>query len=646
MCGIAGFVSFGGHDRAGAAMRVRCMADALIHRGPDEEGYFVDDFAALGHRRLAIIDLACGQQPMAALSGKLQIVFNGEIYNFLQVRAQLEAHGHHFGTHSDTEVILHAYLEWGEQCAERLAGMFAFAIWDARDQSLFLARDRVGKKPLYYWRHNDGVAFASELKALRAGGLCPTAVDPEALDCYLTFGYIPAPRTIYLDVCKLRAAHCLKVSARARSERRYWTLSFAQPIAASLEEAVEEFEPLLDEAVRGRLMSEVPLGAFLSGGIDSSLVVSSMARLMGRPVITHAIGFDVPEASELSAARRIARSLGTEHHEFVVTARATDVLERIAWHFDEPLADSSAVPTWYVCEMTRRSVTVALSGDGGDEAFGGYSYRYIPHVLESKIRDALPVLVRGPLFGALGALWPRSAKLPGVLRLKTYLENLACGDAEAFYRDLAWLRPDARRALYSRDFLESLRGFTPMETVAPLYAHNDASDALGRSQFTDLNFYLVEDVLVKVDRMSMAHSLEVRCPLLDHRILEFAARLPSSLKMNSRQGKLPLRRLAARRLPAGIERLPKRGFSIPAARWLRGELRPMAEDLLFGGPDPLSHIVDGSVLRRIWREHLSGAGDHHVLLWGLMMLELWQRTSRAPSRPAAVQRRDRVALRA
>lgn len=627
MCGITGFVNFSGHERCAAQARVRRMADTIAHRGPDGEGFYVDDFAALGHRRLAIIDVAAGQQPMGILEGQLQIVFNGEIYNFLEVRKQLEAKGHSFRTNSDTEVILVAYLEWSERCVDRLNGMFAFAIWDARARTLLLARDRVGKKPLYYYRMGSIIAFASELKAMRAGGLCTSEVDPEALDCYFSFGYVPAPRTIYHGVRKLRAARTLVVSASAESERQYWSLSFANPVVRSLPDAVDEFESLLDHAVRQRLMSEVPLGVFLSGGLDSSLVVSSMARLMDRPVITNSIGFEDQEFNELSLAGEVAEHLKTDHKEFVVQPQAADILEKIAWHFDEPLADSSAVPTWYVCQMARRRVTVALSGDGGDEAFGGYTFRYMPHRAESRLRSALPPALRSGLFGSLGAFWPISARLPKPFRLKTIFENLAVGDAEAFYRDLIWLREDARTVLYTKDFLEKLKGFTPFETVQPYYAQNDAADALGRAQFTDIHFYMTDDVLVKVDRMSMAHSLEVRSPLLDHRILEFAAKLPSVLKMDTRRGKLPLRALAGRRLPPETQKAPKRGFSIPAARWLRNELRPIAESLLFDQSATIVGVLEPRAVRRIWQEHLDESRDHSVFVWGLMMLGLWDKTT-------------------
>ena len=634
MCGIAGYVDFSGHQPEQARERLKRMTDAIAHRGPDGEGFYVDGQAALGHRRLAIIDVSGGHQPMAGADGKVQIVFNGEIYNYLQLRAELESLGHTFRTNSDTEAIIGAYLQWGENCAERLNGMFAFAIWDTRTQSLLLARDRVGKKPMYYFRRGSVVAFASELKALRATGWCPDALDPEALDCYFSFGYIPAPKTVYRDVSKLRAARTLHVTAARETERQYWQLKFGAPVERSLESATEEFESLLDDAVRCRLMSEVPLGAFLSGGLDSSLVVSSMARASSRPVITNSIGFDDRKFSELGAAKAIAEHLGTDHHEFVVQPRATDVLEKIAWHFDEPLADSSAIPTWYVCEMARRTVTVALSGDGGDEGFGGYTFRYVPHVFESRLRGALPLAVRSPLFGLLGSIWPASARLPQPLRLKTIFENLAVSDSEAYYRDLLWLRADARAALYTPEFMRSLNGYTPAEAVLPFYANTDASSPLARSQNADIHFYMTDDVLAKADRMSMAHSLEVRCPLLDHRLIEFGVRLPDNLKIDGRQGKVVLRELAGRRLPEAIRNLPKQGFSIPAATWLRKELRPMTEDLLFNGTDPFDGLLDPAVVKRMWREHLSAARDHSVFLWGLMMLALWRRTSVMETRPA------------
>ncbi|MBS0375276.1 MAG: asparagine synthase (glutamine-hydrolyzing) [Proteobacteria bacterium] len=625
MCGIAGIVSFDGHSPEQALATLRAMNARIRHRGPDDEGFHVDASIAFGHRRLSIIDVSGGHQPMATADGVLQIVFNGEIYNYLELRRELAALGHAFRTNSDTEVILAGYRQWGEQAFERLNGMFAVALWDGRVRTLVLARDRVGKKPLYVLQQGQTVWFASELKALRAVETCPTALDDEALDCYLTLGYVPAPRTILAGVRKLMPATVLRIGAEGRRERRYWRLSFAAPRERSLDEALEEFGPLFDEAVRCRLMSEVPIGAFLSGGIDSSLVVESMARQMGRPLVTHSIGFDAREGSELPVAAAIATALGTQHREFLVTPRAEEVLARVAWHADEPLADSSTVPTWYVCAMTRQSVTVALSGDGGDEGFGGYTFRYRPHAVESRLRRSLPAGLRRALFGPLGAAWPASARLPRPLRLRTIFQNLAVGDPQAFYRDLSQLRDDARAGLYAPAFLERLRGYTPADDVIPLYAGSDAPDALGRSQATDVALYMTDDVLVKVDRMSMAHGLEVRAPLLDYRVLEFAARLPARLRLHGGVGKVLLRALAARRLPPGVDRLPKRGFAAPIAGWLRGELRPLVEDVLLGGGGPWEGRLQRPVIERLWRAHLSGARDHSDLAWSLLTLGLWSR---------------------
>jgi len=625
MCGIAGFVNFHGHRREEAGDRLRRMSDCLVHRGPDEEGFYVDDYAALGHRRLSIIDLSNGQQPMGVLGGQIQIVFNGEIYNFQELRAELKGKGYKFRTRSDTEAILWSYVEWGDKCLQKLSGMFAFVIWDARERRLLLARDRVGKKPLYYYHRKQTLAFASELKALRAGGLCPDRVDLEALDCYLSFGYVPSPRSIYRGVRKLQAAQYCTISENGGETKSYWDLSFSRQGNWEKGEAVDQLDALLDSAVESRLVSEVPLGVFLSGGIDSTLVVSSMARLMSSPVVTNSIGFDDKNIDELPLAGLVAEHFSTDHHKHVINPQVEEILEKIAWHFDEPFADSSAVPTWYVCQMARQNVTVALSGDGGDEGFAGYSFRYIPHALESTIRRAVPLPLRRLLFGTLGSVWPGTSRIPKPLRLKTIFENLSAGDAEAFFRDLVWLRPDDRVRLYSPEFMDSLHGFTPMEEVQPWYAGSDARDPLGRSQDADIHFYMTDDVLVKVDRMSMAHSLEVRSPFLDHRLLEFAAQLPTGLKQNFRQGKLLLRELSRRRLPGSLVGARKRGFSIPAARWLRNELRFTAEEVIFDSNRELNRFLRVETVRQLWNEHQKSHKDHSVLLWGLMMLGLWEK---------------------
>lgn len=628
MCGIAGFVDFNGHDMSAADRDVRRMSGILAHRGPDGSGHYVDEYAALGHRRLSIIDIATGSQPMSAADGQVQIVFNGEIYNFQPLRKKLESLGHDFRTNSDTEVILHAYLEWGENCAGQLNGMFAFAIWDSRTRNLILARDRVGKKPLFYIRDGAAFSFASELKALTAVGRAGGRIDSEAVDCYLTMGYIPTPRTIYRDVKKLPSAHVMVVSMATETAHRYWSLEFGEPRSLTLGTAADEFEALLDDAVKCRMISEVPLGAFLSGGLDSSLVVSSMAKQSSVPVRTHSIGFDRQEFSELGAAAEIATYLETDHREFVVRPDAASVLERIAWHLDEPFADSSALATWYVSQMTRESVTVALSGDGGDEGFGGYTFRYLPHFVESQLRRRMPASLRYLLFGPLGRLWPASARLPRFLRLKSIFENLGTGDFQAYYNDLIWLRDDIRSSVYRPEFFRELSGFSPAEVVQPWYSRFADRDAVARSQFADINVYMSDDVLVKVDRMSMAHSLEVRAPLLDYRILEFAATLPRHLKINLRQGKLVLRELASRRLPARIRSLPKRGFSIPAAEWLRGDLRDMVEANVFARSGVTQDYLDTCVLRRLWSQHLDRSRDHSVFFWGLLMLGLWEQSGR------------------
>lgn len=625
MCGITGFIHFKGHDQANARVMLKKSADLIIHRGPDEEGLYVDSHAALGHRRLSIIDLSGGQQPMHTEDGRLHIVFNGEIYNFPALRRELEQAGHRFQSKSDTEIILLGYRQWGEKVVEKLNGMFAFSIWDQLERKVFLGRDRVGKKPLYYYHDKNLFAFASELKALRP--IIPDVgdINPVSLDCYFTFGYIPSPLTIYRKISKLEPSHTLTVSESGIQKQKYWQLTFAPRQNLSIEQATEEFEALLNDATRIRLMSEVPLGAFLSGGLDSTLVVSSMAKSMDKPVLTNSIGFGEKRFNELSLARLVSEHLHTDHREFTLEPKAVDILKKIAWHFDEPFADSSAIPTWYVCQMTRKNVTVALSGDGGDESFGGYTFRYLPHMFEAKIRGRLPASFRFAIFAPLGSIWPASARLPKPLRLKTIFENLATSDAEAFYRDLIWLRPDTRQQLYTSQFLTSLQGFTPFETVAPLYnaAFRTQVSALSRAQFTDINFYMTEDVLVKVDRMSMAHALEVRSPLLDYRLIEFAATLPDRLKLDKKRGKIILRNLAAKRLPKKILGHPKTGFSIPAAQWLRKDLRPMVEEALASPNAVTRQALQLHKLKDLWREHLSGSRDHSVFFWSILMLDLW-----------------------
>ncbi|MBM9514556.1 asparagine synthase (glutamine-hydrolyzing) [Desulfogranum marinum] len=632
MCGIAGFYTIAGHDTASSNSRIRKMTDSIQHRGPDEEGYYVDDNIALGHRRLSIIDLASGQQPMAIAEGRFQIVFNGEIYNFQEIRQELKKRGCSFSTNSDTEVILHSYRQWGEECVNRFNGMFAFAIWDKAEKTLFLARDRVGKKPLYYFWDGSFFSFASELKAVSIENDKTRDIDCQALDCYFSFGYIPSPKTVFKNVAKLEPAHTLTVNASGLTKKQYWHLRLAPDNSLTLDTATERFEELLDDATRMRLVSEVPLGAFLSGGIDSTLVVSSMAKMSNKPVLTNTIGF-TGFADETRLAKGVADAFQADHREFSLTPDCAEILPQIAHHFDEPFADSSAVPTWYVCQMARKNVTVVLSGDGGDESFGGYTFRYLPHMFESRIRKAVPVALRSLLFGPLGTNWPASAKLSKPLRLKTIFENLSISDVEAYYNDLIWLRSDMRQKLYSEAFHKHLRGYTPFEAVAPLYsgevaAHLEQQELitpLMRAQYADVNFYMTEDVLVKVDRMSMAHSLEVRSPLLDYRILEFAAILPDHLKIDNQKGKVVLRNLAAKRLPKEILKQPKSGFAAPIAKWLRTDLKEMMESSLSRGDGLVSELFSKNVLDDMWREHTLEKRDHSVFLWAVLMLDMWEK---------------------
>lgn len=623
MCGIAGFVDFGDGPGEAAAETLRKMTDRLSHRGPDASGSYVDGRAALGHRRLSIIDLSGGSQPMTDATGRYTMVFNGEIYNYPEIRQDLLALGYRFNTASDTEVLLNAYAEWGTDCVTKLNGMFAFALWDSRDNRLFLARDRVGKKPLYYAWHGRRLAFASELKALTAGGFTRREIRPEAVDAYFSFGYIPAPLTIYQDVEKMMPATWMAVSEGGIEQETYWDMDFTTPDRITMDEAVAELDKLLRDAVRCRLMSDVPLGAFLSSGLDSGLVASYMAELLDAPVRTHTAGFGDPAFCELSGARQVADRFNTRHREFFVDADDAETIRTISRMLDEPFADASALPTWHLCRRARETVTVALTGDGGDEAFGGYTFRYLPHLFESRIRALLPLSLRRLILGPAGRLYPGTSRLPRVLRLKTIFENLAGSDARAFFQDLAWLRQDTRQRIYTPGFIARLSGFHPGEMVMPLYHSSPAKEPLGRAQYTDIHFYMTDDVLVKADRMSMAHGLELRNPLLDYRVLEFSARLPAALKTGRLRGKLILRALAERRLPGDIVNLPKKGFSIPAARWLRTSLREMCREIIRTSPI-VNDCLNRAELNRVWQSHQSGRRDHNVFLWSVMMLGLWE----------------------
>jgi asparagine synthase (glutamine-hydrolysing) len=625
MCGISGVVHTDPRHPVDREL-LRRLTTTMAHRGPDADGFFWGAGAALGHRRLSIIDLSTGDQPIYNEDRSKVVVLNGEIYNFHTLRAELELRGHRFATRSDTEVIVHGWEEWGDRCIERLRGMFAIAMWDARARRLLLARDRVGKKPLYYVHDDERLLFGSELKALLGDPSVKRSVSVEALDDYLTFGAVPAPRTIYAGVHQLPPAHYLVWEGGRVRTVEYWDPATVAPAASRREEdCLEEFEAIFAEAVRLRLISDVPLGAFLSGGVDSSVVVAAMARESSRPVVTTTITFPDTAFDEAPHARTVARALGTDHTEIVVEPRAVGVLPRLAWHLDEPFADSSAVPSYYVAQAARQRVTVALSGDGGDEVFAGYERRYGLNLLEARVRRLMPGGLRRGLLGPLSSVWPKADRLPRPLRWKFFLRNLSLSPEEAYFNDMSLFTPGDKRALLTADFRRNLGGYTPFSAFRAHFDRTRGRDHLSRILYADLKTYLPNDILVKMDRMAMANSLEVRSPLLDHQVVEFAAGLPSDLKFRRGMSKYLLKRHAERHVPRSVIHRPKMGFSVPLADWLRGELRGTGEDLLLSDRAMGRGYFAPDEVRAMWARHQARSRNHSHHLWALMMLELWHR---------------------
>jgi asparagine synthase (glutamine-hydrolysing) len=629
MCGIAGRINFAaGHHVE--RERLVAMTDAVAHRGPDAAGYYLHDGAGLGHRRLSIIDLATGDQPLANEDRTVFVVFNGEIYNFADVRRDLQARGHRFRTSSDTEVIVHGYEEWGERCVDRFRGMFAFAVWDAKARRLLLARDRLGVKPLFYAPLDSGIVFGSEIKSLLEDPEVRREWRPEAVDDYLTLLYVPAPDTIYKGIHKLPPAHVLVAEPGTVRVSRYWDLEFGGGGDVRREdEYLAELDSLLRDAVRLRLISDVPLGAFLSGGIDSSIVASYMAEAGGAPPVTISVGFDERAYDEVRHAETVARHLGCDFHPLRASQHVEELLPKLAWHFDEPFGDSSAVPTYYVSKAARQLVTVALSGDGGDELWAGYA-RHRVERWEQRARAAL-----GPAAGLAGAL---GAALPLALKGARSLGHLRWAPDQAYALKHAYgmFEPAAKRALYSADFRRAVRGHDALKSVRAAYAECRSPDPLDRSLYVDARTYMIDDVLTKVDRMSMAVSLEAREPLLDHKLLEFAARVPFTLKLKDGRSKYLLRKVLEARVPRSIVERGKRGFEAPIGEWLRGPLAPMAGELLTDGRLRSRGIFDPGAPARLWDEHRRGQADHRHRLWQLVMLELWFREF-IDRRPAGAQ---------
>ncbi len=621
MCGIAGLFHYAEPSLVGRETVARMVAP-LRHRGPDDQGVHLAGTMGLGHARLSIIDVAGGHQPIFNEDRTVAVVCNGEIYNHRELRRGLEERGHRFATRSDTEVIVHLWEELGAGCVERLAGMFALAVADFRRRKLLLARDRVGKKPLFLADDGRRLGFASELKSLLAAGLAGPEIDPEALDLYLAYGYVPAPWTIFRGATKLPAGHLALVDERGARIERYWDVPTeeAQDAGPAADGRLAgELERLLATAVRDRLESDVPLGAFLSGGLDSGTVVSLMTEAASGPVRTHTVGFADRATDEREDAAAVARALGADHMETEVRPDLADVLPRIAWHLDEPFADPSSVPTWYVSRETRRRVTVALSGDGGDELFAGYGEKYRMHLMEERLRSFVPAPLRRGLFPALGRLWPRSARLPRALRLGGLFRNLSVEAPRSYDFDRRLIPPHLEERL-----LGGRRRFDPFAAIEPHLARAP-KEPLARALYLDLKTWLADDGLVKVDRMSMAHSLEVRCPLLDHRIIEFAARLPARLKLAGGTTKILLRQVAGRRLPADILARPKRGFAPPVSRWLREDLRDLSRDLLLA-PDAFGRdLFERREVERLLDDHAARRLEAGWALWTLLMLEVWGR---------------------
>jgi asparagine synthase (glutamine-hydrolysing) len=599
------------------------MNESQHHRGPDESGLHLAPGVGLAHRRLSIIDIATGQQPLYNEDDSVVVVYNGEIYNFQELIPELSALGHVFRTHSDTEVIVHAWEAWGADCVTRFRGMFAFALWDERQQQLFLARDRLGVKPLYYALLPDGqLLFGSELKSLLAHGALDRTIDPLAAEDYFALGYVPAPRVIFGSARKLPPASTLVIrrGQPVPEPVRYWDVRFTADSTLSVADAQAELLERLRESVRLRLISEVPLGAFLSGGVDSSAVVATMAGLSAAPVNTCSIAFSDPDYDESAYARQVAERYRTRHFVDHVESDDFDLVDILAALYDEPYADSSAIPTYRVCQLARRHVTVALSGDGGDENFGGYR-RYRLHMMEEKLRQPLPLALRRPVFGLLGRVYPKADWAPRPFRGKTTFQALARDSVEAYFHSLSVLRDDLRSNLYSSRFKAQLGGYNAIEVFRTHARDAGTEDPLALIQYIDLKTYLVDDINTKVDRASMAHSLEVREPLMDHPLVEWLATLPASYKLRSGEGKWIFKRALETQLPRDVLYRPKMGFAVPLASWFRGPLKERVRQAVLGDRLLDTGMFDTAALRRLVEQHQSGIRDHSAPLWSLLMFD-------------------------
>ena len=626
MCGITGIFDTRGAAEIAASVLHR-MNNAQYHRGPDEGSLHTEPGLGFGHRRLSIIDIATGQQPLFNEDGSVVVVFNGEIYNYQDLIPELQALGHVFHTKSDTEVIVHAWEQWGEDCVQRFRGMFAFALWDRNRQSLFMARDRLGVKPMFYALLDDGLLlFGSELKSLLAHGGLRRDIDPLAVEEYFALGYVAEPRTIFRQALKLPPGHSLVIQRGQplAAPREYWDVRFTLDNPMSEQEAQQEMIARLRESVRLRMISEVPLGAFLSGGVDSSAVVAMMAGLSDGPVNTCSMAFDDPKFNESEFAQQVADRYATKHRVETVASDDFDLIDTLARLYDEPYADSSAIPTYRVCQLARKHVTVALSGDGGDETFGGYR-RYRMHLMEDRMRSAVPASIRMPVFGLLGRLYPKADWAPRVFRAKTTFEGLARNSVDAYLHAVSILRAPMRAQLFSAGFKRELAGYNASAVFDHHARRAGTDDPLALIQYLDTKTYLVGDINTKVDRASMAHSLEVREPLMDHELVQWAASLPSSLKVRGAEGKYLLKKAMAPHLPDAVLYRPKMGFAVPLARWFRGPLRERVRSAVLGSRLAATGWFDRSYLQHLVDAHDNGSRDYSAPLWTLLMFEAFLR---------------------
>lgn len=600
------------------------MCSLLHYRGPDDEGVFIDDHVALGHRRLSIIDLSpAGHQPMATEDESLWITFNGEIYNFLELRKELESRGCRFRTRTDTEVILKAYEVFGEDSVKYLNGMFAFALWDATRKKLLLARDRLGKKPLYYYHEGEKFVFASEMKAILAMPAVPREIDMAAMNFYLTNGFIPAPWSIFKRIRKIGEASYLIYQNGRVTEKPYWELPQPEPNQKRTEDNyTEELEALLTDAVRCRMISDVPLGAFLSGGLDSSAIVAMMAKCSNQPVKTFTIDFAEKTFSEIDAARRVADHCCTQHQVLQVATEAINLLPKLVWHFDEPFADSSAIPTYYVSKMAREHVTVILSGDGGDELFAGYVNYLKKDEHANWLR--LPASLRRMTFGRVADALPIQAPMRNALK---YVATASPDDGPMALGLYPYIKddvitPQVRKELQQHDATAPRR---------EILAQFKTSDKLTRLQLADTKFYLPGDILVKVDRMSMANSLETRAPLLDYRLVEFAVKLPVSLKMQNGVSKYLLRKVLRQYVPESTLAKKKQGFAVPINKWFQSTLNGFTHEVLLDDRCRKRGILNSTVVQQVLKFHAEGRRDYSAWIWMLLNLELWFQTFVDPS---------------